>query len=209
VLAALLGLLAARIATGDWPGGQEVAGLSARLQFPGIRLAMAAAVISVVNAHLTRPLAAVGRRVLAIGAAGAVLNGQTTVGGTVAALLVGLAGGAAVPLALGTSANLPTIADVAAALEDLGVDATDLAPAERQTAGVFLVHGREPGGGALTIKVYGRDADDNQRLERLWRRIWYRDGGSSVGGLNRSRGAEREALLTLLARNAARPPPRS
>jgi uncharacterized membrane protein YbhN (UPF0104 family) len=42
-------------------------------------------------------------------------------------------------------------------------------------------------------------------LERLWRAIWYRDGGSSVSGLNRSQGAEREALLTLLARNAGAP----
>ena len=58
VVAGLLGLLAARIATGDWPGGQAVTGLSPRLHFPGIRLAMAAAVICVVNGNLTRPIAA-------------------------------------------------------------------------------------------------------------------------------------------------------
>jgi hypothetical protein len=38
VVAGLLGLLAARIATGDWPGGQALTGLSPRLHFPGIRL---------------------------------------------------------------------------------------------------------------------------------------------------------------------------
>ncbi len=204
-LAGLLGLLAARIATGDWPGGQDVTGLSNRLHFPGIRLAMATAVISVVNANLTRPLASTGRRVLALGAAGALMDGRTTVGGTAAAVLVGVTAGAAVRLALGTSAGLPTIGDVAAALDDLGVRATDLEAAKRQTAGVFLVHGREPGGAGLTIKVYGRDAYDNQMLEKLWRAIWYRDGGSSVSGLNRSQGAEREALVTLLARNAGAP----
>src|SRR4029077_20412024 len=204
-LAALLALLAARIATGDWPRGQEVTGLSSRLHFPGIRLAIAAAVISVVNANLTRPLASTGRRLLALGAAGALMGGRTTVGGTAAAVLVGVAAGAAVRLALGTSAGLPTIADVAAELDDLGVQARDLEAAEHQTAGVFLVHGREPGGAGLTIKVYGRDSYDNQMLEKLWRAIWYRDGGSSVSGLNRSQGAEREALLTLLARNAGAP----
>jgi uncharacterized membrane protein YbhN (UPF0104 family) len=205
VLAGLLALLAARVATGAWPGGQAVSGLSTRLHFPGIRLAMAVAVVVVVNAHLTRPLTVMGRRILALGAAGALLQGSTTVGGTAAAVLVGLAAGAAVRLALGTSAGLPTIADVEAALDDLGVRAADLQAAERQTAGVFLVRAREPGGRALMIKVYGRDAYDNQMLEKLWRTIWYRDGGSSVSGLNRSKGAEREALLTLLARNAGAP----
>ena len=67
------------------------------------------------------------------------------------------------------------------------------------------MHAREPGRGALTIKVFGRDAYDNQMLEKFWRTIWYRDGGPSVSGLNRSQGAEREALLTLLARNAGAP----
>jgi glycosyltransferase 2 family protein len=171
VLAGLVSLLAARIATGDWPGGQEVTGLSTGLHFPGIRLAMAAAVICVVNANLTRPFAAAGRRILALGAAGTLMDGRTTVGGTAAAVLVGIAAGAAVRLALGTSAGLPTIGDVAAALDDLGVRATDLEAADRQTAGVFLVHGREPKGGGLTIKVYGRDAYDNLLLKKLWRTI--------------------------------------
>jgi hypothetical protein len=129
VLAGLVSLPAARIATGDWPGGQEVTGLSTGLHFPGIRLAMAAAVICVVNANLTRRFAAAGRRILALGA-----------------VLVDIAAGAAVRLALGTSAGFPTIGDVAAALDDLGVRATDLEAADRQTAGVFLVHGREPEG---------------------------------------------------------------
>jgi uncharacterized membrane protein YbhN (UPF0104 family) len=204
-LAIALGLLAARLGTGNWPGADETSGLSGDLRFPGVRLAMAAALISVANAHLTRPLAVTGRRMLALGAAGALLDGMTTVGGTAAAILIGVAAGAAVRLALGTSAGLPTVGDVAAALDDLGVAAEQLEPAERQVAGVFVVQGREPDGSPLTIKVYGRDAYDNQTLEKLWRRLWYRDAGAAVSGLNRSKGAEREALLTLLARNARAP----
>ena len=106
-LAGLLGLLAARIATGDWPGGQDVTGLSNRLHFPGIRLAMATAVISVVNANLTRPLASTGRRVLALGAAGALMDGRTTVGGTAAAVLIGVTAGAAVRLRAGHLRGAP------------------------------------------------------------------------------------------------------
>jgi uncharacterized membrane protein YbhN (UPF0104 family) len=200
-----LGLLAARLATGNWPGAHETSGLSTDLRFPGVRLAMAAAAIFVANAHLTKPLGATGRRMLALGAVGLMLDGKTSVGGTAAALLIGLAAGAAVRLALGTSAGQPTVADVAAALDDLGVDARGLEPARHQSAGVFVVHGQAVDGGPLTVKVYGRDAYDNQTLEKLWRTLWYRDAGMTVSGLNRARGAEREALLTLLARNAGAP----
>jgi glycosyltransferase 2 family protein len=205
VLAGVAALVAARIATGDWPGAQATSGLSNELHFPGTRLAMAAALICVANAHVTRPVAATGRCLLALGSLGAVLEGEVSVGGMAAAVLIGVASGAAVRLALGTSAGLPGIGDIAAALDDLGVKAGDLAPAERQTAGVFLVEGSEPGGGALAIKVYGRDAYDNQVLERLWRTLWYRDTGPAVQSLNRAYGAEREALVTLLARNAGTP----
>ena len=162
---------------------------------------MAAAVICVVNAHLTRPLATTGRRMLVLGAAGAAAGRKHDASAArPPRSSIGVAAGAAVRLALGTSAGLPTVADVAAALEDLGVaaHANSRRPSARSPA-CFVVHGREPDGSSLTIKVYGRDAYDNQMLEKLWRTLWYRDGGPAVSGLNRAKGAEREALLTLLA----------
>jgi glycosyltransferase 2 family protein len=202
VLAAGIALVASRAATGDWPGAQAISGLSNDLHFPGMRLAMASAVICVANAHVTRPVATTGWWLLALGAAASMLQGATTVGGTGAALLIGAASGAAVRLALGTSAGLPSVRGIAFALADLGIAARDLEPAERQSAGAYTVRATEPDGGALTIRVYGRDAYDNHVLERLWRKLWYRDGGPAVRSLNRAYGAEREALLTLLARSA-------
>ncbi len=85
--------------------------------------------------------------------------------------------------------------------------AHDLQPSERQVAGVVLVYAKDSSGGDLAIKVYGRDAYDNQLLAKAWRTLWYRDGGPA-GGLTRSYPAEREALLTLLAdkRRACRRP---
>jgi uncharacterized membrane protein YbhN (UPF0104 family) len=49
------------------------------------------------------------------------------------------------------------------------------------------------------VKVYGRDAADNQLVQRLWRTAWYRGAGPAVGS-SRLHAAEREAFVTLLVR---------
>ena len=204
VLAAVLALLAARLATGHWPGFDQSSALSARLRFPAVRLAMAAAVTAVANAHLAHRARVTSRWLLGLGAAGAVLAGRTGVTGTAAAILIGLAAGAAIRLLLGTSAGRPSIEDVSAALTDFGIEAHDLEPAEGQTAGAFLVRGRDAEDGELEIKVYGRDAYDNQLVAKAWRTLWYRDGGATIG-LSRAYPAEHEAFLTMLAREAGVP----
>jgi uncharacterized protein (TIRG00374 family) len=203
-LAILMGLVAARLATGDWPGFDTAVGLSEHREFPAVRLALAAAVIAVANAHLAHQARITGRWILALGAASAAIDGSTGVSGTAVAILIGLAAGAAVRLALGTSAGRPTIADVSDALSDFGIDAGQLEPARRQSSGVFLVHGTDAAGERLDVKIYGRDAYDNQLLTKIWRTLWYRDSGATVG-LTRAYPAEHEAFLTLLARDAGVP----
>ncbi len=204
VLAAALAMVCSHHVSGDWPGAEDSTGLSNDLRFPAIRLAVAAAIIFVANAHLSRTFIAFGRWMLVLGACGAVLQGDTTIGGTVAAVLIGLAAGAAVRLAVGTSAGLPSIEDIADALANLGVGAHGLAADERQSAGIYRAHATDASGGLLAIKVYGRDAYDNQMLAKFWRTLWYRDGGGAHG-LNRAQGPEREALLTLLAAHGGAP----
>ena len=206
VLAVLLAYLSARSATGHWEGVEHASGLDNTIRFPSVRLAAAFAVVAVVNAHLARPYGSIGRWLLLLGSTGALLDARTTVGGTIAACVIGLAAGAAVRLALGSSAGRPSIDDVRAGLVALGVRAHDVEASERQVAGVFLVTGQDDEPGELAIKVYGRDAYDSQLIAKLWRTVWYRDSGSS-GGLSRARPAESEALITLLARNAAVPTP--
>ncbi len=62
--------------SGDWPGAEDWTGLSNDLRFPAIRLAVAAAIIFVANAHLSRTFIAFGRWMLVLGAGGAVLPGH-------------------------------------------------------------------------------------------------------------------------------------
>ena len=95
----------------------------------------------------------------------------------------------------------PGLDEVEAALAQLGVAATALEIAERQVAGVFHVRGLDDAGRPLLVKVYGRDAHDNQLVSALWRGVWYRGGGVPIR-LGRLQAAEHEAFVTLLAERA-------
>ena len=131
---------------------------------------------------------------------GATLLGVASPSGILAGLLIALISAAAVRLAFGTAAGRPTIDDVRGFLAEFGVAVDRLEPALRQDAGVLTLDGADARGGRLRVKVYGRDAYDNQLLQKVWRTLWYRDGGPALE-LRRTEGAEHEAFMTLLAAN--------
>lgn len=201
-LATVLVAVAARLVGGDWPdAGALVEAGRESPDYPGLRIAQAAAAIMSVSPYLIRPLQRTARWVLGLGFVGAVLVTPASPSGTFAGLLLAVAAAAAIRLVLGTSVGRPSLGHVADALAGLGVAAGRLEQAERQVAGVFLVRGLDPAGEELNVKVYGRDAYDSRLVAKAWRSLWYRDGGPALG-LNRSQTAEHEAFLTLLAANA-------
>jgi uncharacterized membrane protein YbhN (UPF0104 family) len=204
-LALIVALVAARAAIGDWPNLLDAAAGGSRApRFPGIRLAEAASVVLAVSPHLVRPLQRASRWVLALGLAGALTVDVAPPSGYVAGLLVAIVAAAGIRLAFGTSAGLPGLADVAASLAELRLPVDGLALGERDLAGVVGFTGRDADGRPLLVKVHGRDAYDNQLVEKAWRTLWYRDGGPSLR-LSRREAVEHEAFVTLLARSAGVP----
>jgi uncharacterized membrane protein YbhN (UPF0104 family) len=202
VVGTLIAFVVARLASGDWPAfGSAIEGASGSPAFPAFRIAETASVILVAAPHLTKPFRSAGRWILFLGVVGGMLVDHATASGNLVAFLIALTAAAAVRLAHGTSAGRPGLGDVSAALAELGVDAGPLEEAERQVAGVVLLEGRDSTGEELLVKVYGRDAYDNQLLAKLSRMIWYRDAGPELG-LSRLQAVEHEALLTLLASRA-------
>ena len=198
-LAVVVALVAGRAALGHWPNVHDaLAGGSRAPDFPGVRVAVAAVVILAVSPHLVRPLQQAARWLLALGFLGAFVFDTVVPSGNLAGLLIAIVAAAGVRLALGTSVGLPELSDVAAALGELRLEAEQLELADRQTAGVVLVHARQTGGRRLLVKVHGRDAYDNQLLEKLWRTLWHTDGGAGFR-LSRSQVVEHEAFVTLLA----------
>ncbi len=200
VVATMVGIVCARLAAGEWP--DVVDDLLAREggpDFPEVALAAAVAVVGAAGPHLVRPLRSVGHWIVALGVVGTALSAASTPGGALAALLVGLVAASIVNLVLGTSAGRPGLEDVSAGLAQLGVQADGLVEAEEQVAGVLRLRATGHDGRPLLVKVYGRDAADNQLVQRLWRTAWYRSAGPEIGA-SRLHAAEREAFVTLLAR---------
>ena len=205
VLALAVAVVVARIVLGHWPDLADAAwGGPGSPRFPGVRLAESAAVILAISPHLIQPLQRASRWVLAAGFVGALTVGAAAPSGYVAGLLIAIVAAAGVRLAFGTSAGLPGLDDVSASLEELRVPVERLELADRDRAGVVLVRGKQPDGCGVTVKVYGRDAYDNQLVEKFWHTLWYRDAGPGLR-LSRREAVEHEALVTLLAANAGVP----
>src|SRR5262249_11544995 len=151
--------------------------------------------------HLVRSLRTTGRWILLLGIVGGILTDTATPGGNLTAFLAAVTAAAAVRLAFGTSVGRPGPEEVAAPLAELRIACGGLRAADRRVAGVVVFTGRGPEGRELLIKVYGQDAYDNQLLAKVWRTLWYRDGGPELG-LSRLQAVEHEALMTLLSTRA-------
>ena len=202
VAAAVLAVVSTRLALGHWPDvGRAIVGGSDSPVFPVVRVAEAGAVVLTVGAQLVRRLERVGHWLLGLGLIGGLVLHPKVPSGTLAAILIAVAAAAAARLVLGTSLGRPGVAEVAAALRELGVRATGLEAARRQVAGVFELDAEDERGDPLVVKVYGRNAYENQLLATFWRKLWYQDGGPAPG-LSRVQAVEHEALVTLLATDA-------
>ncbi|HEX4520654.1 MAG TPA: lysylphosphatidylglycerol synthase transmembrane domain-containing protein [Gaiellaceae bacterium] len=201
VLALAVALVSARLASGGWPDlGDALRESSSAPAFPAVRVALAASVILTIGPYLIRPAQRVNRLVLVLGFTGGLFLDHASPSGNLAALMVAVVASSAVRLAFGTAAGRPGLAEVGVALGELGIEAKHVELAERQTAGVVLAHGLDAEGRRLAIKLHGRDAYDNQLLEKIWRFLWYEDAGPPLR-LSRGQVAEYEAFVTLLARS--------
>jgi glycosyltransferase 2 family protein len=204
-LAAVVALVSARLATGDWPELVDLLRRGADApRFPDARIAETAAVLLTISPRLVRPLQRGCRWLLLLGFVGALFVDNTTPSGVAAGFLIGVVAAAVIRLAFGTSVGRPGLDAVAGALDQLGIEAGGLEFEPRQVAGVVAVRARDAEGRPLSVEVYGRDAYDNQLLEKLWRTLWYQDGGPSLR-LSPAQVAEHEAFVTLLAHSSGVP----
>ncbi len=181
-LALGLALLAGRVAGTDWATSLKALGASGSpAVYLAIRLAIATAIVVMASPHMSRPLRFIGRWVVTLGALAGIGLGVTLPIGMVAGLLIGLGSAAIMHLILGSPAGRLTLHQIATALDDLGVEATDLRHAPLEPSGVALVVATSPDGKTLLAKVYGRDAWDGQFLASIWSSLWNRGERPSLG----------------------------
>lgn len=197
--AALAWMLLTRAIDGQWLGaGDTLWATEGPRRFPAPRLAIPGAVLVAASPHLVVPARRIIRWALGLAAAATVALSASSPLGAVAGLLVATGAAAAVHLVFGSGAGRPSLADVQAALRQLGVPAEVTGAAESQPSGVFVAKAQHADGSELSVKIYGRDAYDAAMVGRAWRTIWFRDPGAAVG-FGRLQQVEHEAFLTLLA----------
>ena len=169
--------------------------------FPELRLASAAAVISVAAPELVRPVRIIATWLVVLGALGVIAFEGALPSGALGGLSLGLGAAALVRLTFGSAAAVPSIEQVRGQLAALGVDVTGLTPSPRQQIGSAEYVARDAEGRALKVRVLGRDAQDTQRMARQWRLLAYKDPPRSapVGRLEQ---VEHEALATTMAAQA-------
>ena len=168
------------------------------------RVALATAMVVTASPHLARPLRYLGRWLIAVGAIAAVALGAALPIGVAAGFLIGFVAAALTHLLVGSPGGRLTLAEVSEALDDLGVEVTDLVYAPLQPEGVALVKGTSPGGRPLLLKIYGRDAWDGQLVASIWSSMWQRDSARHVG-FGRLQQVEHQAFVTLLVERAGVP----
>ncbi len=205
VVATAMVFLVVHGSTGDWPSFTSVLGddLPGR-DLPEVRVVQAAVVVLAISPHLTRPLQKISRWLLLLGLVGAFLADHVSPGSNISAFLIAFTAAAAVRLAFGTSAGYPELDEITVALRQLGVPISDLVAVDRRVSGAFVARAHDPQGDQLLVKVYGRDAYDNQLVEKLWRTALYRDPGPGLR-TSRAQAVEHEAFVTLLAASAGIP----
>jgi uncharacterized membrane protein YbhN (UPF0104 family)/tRNA A-37 threonylcarbamoyl transferase component Bud32 len=169
--------------------------------FPELRLASAAAVISVAAPELVRPVRVVATWLLGLGALGVIVFKGALPSGALGGLSLGLGTAAFVRLTFGSAAAVPSIEQVRRELTALGVEVNGLMPSPRQQMGSAEYVGHDAQGRPLGVRVLGRDAQDTQRLARRWRLLAYKDPPRSAP-IGRLEQVEHEALATTMAAQA-------
>ena len=100
-------------------------------------------------------------------------------------------------MAFGSPGGRPTLTQIALALAELGVDATDLELARTQLFGRTAVTALSAGG-PLDVTVIGRDERDARYLAKAFRFLRYRDAGPALFH-SRLQEVEHEAYVLLRA----------
>jgi len=193
LLGAALGPAAGR------PANPALAGVNTG--YPVILLAVTIAVAATALPYLRRALHRLVSLLIAVAVLAGMVAGAALPVNALSSVAIGWGIAAALHLALGSPLGLPSAAEVAAGIADLGVSLTAIARAPRQVWGLEKFTGRDDAGRAVELSVYGRDAADARVLAKIWRFCFYRDSGPTLI-LNRDLLVEHEAYLTLAAGRA-------
>ena len=205
VTAAVSGVLTLVLGSnGGRPSGIVIHGYYMR--FPVLQIALFMAVTTAALPYLARGLQRLIEIFIALVAMACAVGGHGLPLNVLGSLAIGWGATALIRLVFGSPLGLPSIEDVRALLDELGIRTSHVQPEARQVWGVAKYRGTQAGqadapGQRIGIAVYGRDAADAKLLTKTGRFLFYRDSGASLT-LTRLQQVEHEAYLTLRAGQA-------
>ena len=166
-------------------------------RFPTVSLAVLSAVIFAAAPYLTRAVRGLGFTIVILATPGAIAVGHAFPNDVLGGLTTGVLVAAAIHVAFGSPGGRPTLPQIALALDELGVDATDLtlAPTQRLGRTAVLAVGDD---GPIDVTVIGRDERDARYLAKAFRFLRYRDSGPALFH-SRLQEVEHEAYVLLRA----------
>jgi uncharacterized membrane protein YbhN (UPF0104 family) len=197
---------------------RQAAGLDAydTPTYPVVLVAVSTAVVLVAVAYLTRTARHLVMVLLGLASLSAFLLTLGLSADVIGALALGWGIAAAVRFVVGSPEGTPSLAEVTGALQELGVDVTDLQLLDEQVWGEARFVAREVGevGGVdgvdaggerpLYVVVIGRDSSDARLMSKVWRFVWYKDSGPAMY-LTRLGELEHRAYVLLRAAQAGVP----
>ena len=171
---------------------------NAEPRFPVTRVTIVTGLLVVVSTYLTRPLRRFGWVAILITAIAAIGLSYGSPIHVMGSFGLGLAAAGLLQLAVGTPRGYPAPDAVAHGLATLGVPSTGLRASADQRWGLVRFEAIGSGGGAIDLKVYGRDAFDSQLAAKLWRTLIYKEMSRTIS-YSRLQSVEHEALVSLMA----------
>jgi uncharacterized protein (TIRG00374 family) len=186
-----------------WPGLLGDRGGMFVVTFPPAAwLSATASLLTVAGSELSRRWRVGLWWVAVVAAAAEVLVGGILVVDAVAAVASGVAVGSLVLLTLGAPISTPSAPEVAAALQECGIELTALTELPRPPGGPATFRAGTRGGASLMVRVFAEEDRDRDRLTRLSRWVLRRDPDDGRGQVTVESAAEHELLAMVSAARA-------
>jgi len=169
--------------------------------FPVANVAAITALAFGLAPYLVRPLRRIFALVIIMVSLAAMYLGAGFPSDVLGGILIGFAVAAVVRVAFGAPGGQPSVAEVTAALVDMGYEVTSISPAEEHIQRASVMDVELATGERVRVDAFGRDQRDARIAAKLWHRAMYHDPGVAVFG-SRIQQVEHIGYTLMLAERA-------
>ena len=188
--------------TGNFPNSDPASLAGVNLGFPIPFLAVVAALTYVALPYFSRSLQRILEFMIVLAFFTGIADGAGLPFSLLGSIIVGWGAAAGVRLIFGSPTGLPASSDVLALVNSLNVSVKHLVPSKYQDWGLVRYDALSDDGKALSVSLYGRDAQQSQFFAKIFRAIFYKND-SAPFSFTRSQQVDHECYSTIVANTLA------